>query len=275
MARYAGRDRRVRYVLPVAVEVQLLLVDGNDDLQRTRGNIAEGPAADMLGRLLLVLGPAPVATPTVGLALSLLLPATIVVAVRLSDLPGRLVAVGAALPVRALFGRSTAVVAVGRPVVCSVRLYAAVAGIRVMAALVMASSVTRAAVIVIVRAIVLAMVPLGVSVSVAIASRLVLGATAFLAAALVGMLSAIAAVHAVVVAAVHAVVVAIVLARGERLRHGAGRGGEGADKPDCAERGKKAAPSAVERDESALRANSFQFQPPSHAARYRSGVNFR
>ena len=132
MARYAGRDRRVRYVLPVAVEVQLLLVDGNDDLQRTRGNIAEGPAADMLGRLLLVLGPAPVATPTVGLALSLLLPATIVVAVRLSDLPGRLVAVGAALPVRALFGRSTAVVAVGRPVVCSVRLYAAVAGIRVM-----------------------------------------------------------------------------------------------------------------------------------------------
>src|SRR5690242_875142 len=44
MPRYSGRDRRVNDMRSVAVEVELLLVDRNDDLQRPRRNIAEGAA---------------------------------------------------------------------------------------------------------------------------------------------------------------------------------------------------------------------------------------
>jgi hypothetical protein len=119
--------------------------------------------------------------------------------------------------------------------------------------------------VVVVRAIGLSMVPLGVSV--AVASRLVPGAAAFLAVALPGMLLAIAAGHGAVIA--------VVLLQREQFGHGAGRGREHADKPDRAERGKKAAPSTIGRDEGAVRAIYFQFQSPSRMARYEAGVNFR
>ena len=47
-AGHPGRDQRVRHVVAVAVEVDLLLIDGNEDLQRTLGESAE--------RILAVLG---------------------------------------------------------------------------------------------------------------------------------------------------------------------------------------------------------------------------
>jgi hypothetical protein len=119
--------------------------------------------------------------------------------------------------------------------------------------------------VVVLPAMGLSVVPLGVSV--AVASGLVPGAAAFLAAALPGMLFAIPAGHGAVVA--------VILLQREQFGHGAGRSRENADEPDCAQRGKKAAPSTVGRDEGAVRAISFQFQSPSRIASYELGVNFR
>ena len=48
-AGHAGGDRGVRDVRAVAVEMQLLLIDGNEDLQRTLRNIAERFLADVFG----------------------------------------------------------------------------------------------------------------------------------------------------------------------------------------------------------------------------------
>src|SRR5262249_49936490 len=103
--------------------------------------------------------------------------------------------------------------------------------------------------------------------SVAMASRLVPGTTAFLAAALPGMLFAIPAGHGAVVA--------VILLQREHFGHGAGRGGERADESDSTQLGKKAAPSTVERDEGAVRAITFQFGSPTRMAPYKSGENFR
>ena len=138
----------------------------------------------------------------------------------------RLPAVGVALCGLALFGRDAPLVAaIRRPMTCAVVFYPAVAGVSVIAAFVRmgSSSVIRAAVIVVVRAIGPAMVPLGVSV--AAPFRLVLGVAAFLGAALPDMPFAIAAGHGAV---------AVVLLHREHGRRGAGRGGEHADKPDHA-----------------------------------------
>jgi len=50
MPRYSGRDRRVSDMRSVAVEVELLLADRNDDLQRPGRNIAEGATGNLLHR---------------------------------------------------------------------------------------------------------------------------------------------------------------------------------------------------------------------------------
>jgi uncharacterized membrane protein len=123
----------------------------------------------------------------------------------------------------------------------AVVFYPAVAWIRVIAVFVRvgSSSAIRAAVILVVRAIGPAMVPLGVSV----------------AAALPDMLFAIAAGHGAV---------AVVLLHREHGRRGASRGDEHADKPDHAERGEKAARSIVRGGGGSVpRAISFQFTHPA------------
>jgi aryl carrier-like protein len=176
-------------------------------------------------------------------------------AVGLAALFERRRAAGAAVRGLALFGSPAPLVAaVRRPMTGAVLFYPAVAWIRVIAAFVRvgSSSVIWAAVIVVVRAIGPAMVPL--SVSVAAVFRLVLGAAAFLAAALPDMLFAIAAGHGAV---------AVVLLQREHGCCGAGRGGEHADKPDHAERGEKAARSIVRGGGSVPRAISFQFTHPA------------
>ena len=45
----AGGDQRIGHVHPVAVEMQFLLIDGNDDLQRPFRNMPEWLLAGMLG----------------------------------------------------------------------------------------------------------------------------------------------------------------------------------------------------------------------------------
>ena len=167
----------------------------------------------------------------------------------------RLPAIGAAVRGLALFGSRVLLVAAGRrPVTRAAVFYPAVAWISVIAVFVRmrSSSAIRAAVIVVVRAIGPAMVPLGVSV--AAAFRLVLGVAAFLAAALPDMLFAIAAGHGAV---------AVVFLHREHGRRGASRGGEHADKRDHAERGEKAARSIVRGGGSVPRAISFQFTHPA------------
>ena len=167
----------------------------------------------------------------------------------------RLPAIGAAVRGLALFGSRVLLVAAGRrPVTRAAVFYPAVAWISVIAVFVRmrSSSAIRAAVIVVVRAIGPAMVPLGVYVTAAF--RLVLDAAAFFAAALPDMLFAIAAGHGAV---------AVVFLHREHGRRGASRGGEHADKPDHAERGEKAARSMVRGGGSVPRAISFQFTHPA------------
>jgi len=150
---------------------------------------------------------------------------------------GRLTVVGAAVRGLARFGGSAPFVAgVRRPVTRIVVLYSAVA---------------------VVRAIGPSMVPLGVSI--AVTFSLVPGAAAVFTVALPGVLFPVAASGSVV---------AVILLQGEQFCHCAGRDGEYADEPDHAQRGKKAAPSTVGRDQGAVRAISFQFQSPSRVAAY-------
>jgi len=150
---------------------------------------------------------------------------------------GRLTVVGAAVRGLARFGGPAPFVAgVRRPVTRIVVLYSAVA---------------------VVRAVGPSMVPLGVSI--AVTFSLVPGAAAVFTVALPGVLFPVAASGSVV---------AVILLQGEQFCHCAGRDGECADEPDHAQRGKKAAPSTVGRDQGAVRAISFQFQSPSRVAAY-------
>jgi len=53
-ARHSGRDRRIRDMHAVAVKVQLLLIDRNENLQRPFLNLAERFPVDAIGSLCLV-----------------------------------------------------------------------------------------------------------------------------------------------------------------------------------------------------------------------------